>query len=161
MERLILSYLILSYKKNEKEKKKKENIFSAQHHDEKLTGNSFSFRFVPSVSFRFRFRSHSIRIQKRINQVRYLLFWKEKRKPLLLVRGLDHQTIESFVFLSFLFLCSFHFFPWIYIYRYVYVIDRFDTPFFLSFRPLLRVFFLGGKGEWRVFVILSGWLVGC
>lgn len=88
-------------------KKKKENIFSAQHHDEKLTGNSFSFRFVPSVSFRF--RSHSIRIQKRINQVRHLLFWKEKRKYLLLVRRLDHQTIESFVFLLSFVFCPFFF----------------------------------------------------
>lgn len=39
--------------------------------------------------------------------------------------------------------------------------DQFDMSFFLSFRPLLRVFFLGGKGGWRVFVIASGWLVGC
>lgn len=143
-------------------KKQKENIFSAQHHDEKLTGNSFSFRFVPSVSFRFRFRS--IRIQKRINQVRHLLFWKKRKKippPRPWVRSSDNRVFcFSFVFCPSFFLCSFHFFPWIYVYRYVYVIDQFDMSFFLSFRPLLRVFFWEGR-EVGVSSLLRvvGWLL--
>lgn len=45
---------------------------------------------------------------------------------------------------------------------YVYVRDQFDTPFFsFLFDPCCECFFLGGKGGWRVFVIASGWLVGC
>lgn len=86
-------------KKKEKEKRKH---FSLPTSRRKLTGNSF---FVSFIRF-FPFSSHSIRIHK--GSIRYAIcfFGKEKRKYLLLVRRLDHQTIESFVF----FFCLLSFF---------------------------------------------------
>lgn len=64
-------------------KKKKENIFSSQYHDEKLTGNSFFVSFRSIRFFPLSFRSHSIRIQK--GSIRYAIcfFGKRERKYLL------------------------------------------------------------------------------
>lgn len=123
-------------------------------------------RFVSFHPFRFsfRFRSHLNTNTKKDQSGTPFAFLEKKKKIPPLVRRLDHQTIEYFVFfclLSVLFLCSFQFFLWIYVYRYVYVIDQFDTPFFfLSFRPLLRVFFGEGR-EVGVSSLLRvvGWLV--
>lgn len=86
-------------------KKKKRKHFSSQHHDEKLTGNSFfvSFRSIRFFPFPFPFNTNT----KKDQSGTPFAFLEKKIPPL--VRGLDHQTIESFVFLLSSVFCPFFF----------------------------------------------------
>lgn len=98
MKRVILSYPILFFIK----KIEKRKHFSAQHHSRRKTDWEQFFRFVSfhpflSVPSPFRFRSNTN--TKKDQSGTPFAFLEKKKKIPPLVRRVEHQIMQSFVFL--------------------------------------------------------------